>query len=333
MEGWWPTLLGAVAGVCTSFSFVPQVQKAWQGSDTAAISKRMYVISLAAFGLWIVHGIMIGSVPIILFNAVNIVCSGLILALKLRGATSGRRRSRPGRVMSDWLPLAAGLVAGCLSTYSLVPQVLKIWREGDAEAVSKRMFAVRAFGLALWAVYGYVAGSLPITIFSSLSLLLSAAVLVLKARAANGGRTRLTTVLRPGPLCPQPCALRSSGVRAVGFTACLTARKLCDARNGRSAHARVAPCPASRRDSAHARPRAPFPSRHPAFCPFSPASRSSFSCPASTRRLLIAGVKVGAVLIVAGVGSVVRGERARRDRGKAEEVQAVPHGPGTHVQP
>jgi MtN3 and saliva related transmembrane protein len=87
--------------------------------------------------------------------------------------------------MSDWLPLAAGLVAGCLSTYSLVPQVLKIWREGDAEAVSKRMFAIRAFGLALWAVYGYVAGSLPITIFSSLSLLLSAAILVLKARAAR----------------------------------------------------------------------------------------------------------------------------------------------------
>ena len=87
--------------------------------------------------------------------------------------------------MSDWLPLAAGLVAGCLSTYSLVPQVLKIWREGDAEAVSKRMFAVRAFGLALWAVYGYVAGSLPITIFSSLSLFLSAAILVLKMRAAR----------------------------------------------------------------------------------------------------------------------------------------------------
>ena len=87
--------------------------------------------------------------------------------------------------MSDWLPLAAGLVAGCLSTYSLVPQALKIWREGDAEAVSKRMFAIRAFGLALWAVYGYVAGSLPITIFSSLSLLLSAAILVLKARAAR----------------------------------------------------------------------------------------------------------------------------------------------------
>ena len=87
--------------------------------------------------------------------------------------------------MSDWLPLAAGLVAGGLSTYSLVPQVLKIWREGDAEAISKRMFAIRAFGLALWAVYGYVAGSLPITIFSSLSLLLRAAILVLKARAAR----------------------------------------------------------------------------------------------------------------------------------------------------
>jgi MtN3 and saliva related transmembrane protein len=93
MEGWWPALLGAVAGMCTSYSFVPQVQKAWQGSDTAAISKRMYVISLAAFGLWIAHGIMIGSMPIILFNAANIACAGLILALKLRGARASEAAS------------------------------------------------------------------------------------------------------------------------------------------------------------------------------------------------------------------------------------------------
>jgi MtN3 and saliva related transmembrane protein len=87
--------------------------------------------------------------------------------------------------MTDWMPLATGLVAGCLSTYSLVPQALKIWREGEAEAVSKRMFATRSFGLALWTVYGYVAGSVPMLIFSSLSLLLSAAILVLKMRAAR----------------------------------------------------------------------------------------------------------------------------------------------------
>ena len=85
MEPWWPVLLGIVAGVCTTSSFVPQLLKAWRaGGDTEAISKRMYVVSVAAFGLWIVHGLMIGSLPLIVFNALNLVFAGAILALKLR---------------------------------------------------------------------------------------------------------------------------------------------------------------------------------------------------------------------------------------------------------
>ena len=83
------------------------------------------------------------------------------------------------------LPVLVGLLAGCLSTYSLVPQVLKCWRLGDAEAVSLRMFAVRAFGLVLWTAYGFVVGSLPVLIFSALSLVLSAAILALKIRSAK----------------------------------------------------------------------------------------------------------------------------------------------------
>ncbi len=90
MQTWWLTALGLAAGLCTSLSFVPQVLKAWREGDTEAISKRMYMVLTTAFGLWIVHGIMIGSAPIILFNAVNIVCSGLILALKLRGARASQ---------------------------------------------------------------------------------------------------------------------------------------------------------------------------------------------------------------------------------------------------
>ena len=39
------------------------------------------------------------------------------------------------------LPTIIGLIAGCLSSWSLVPQLLKCWREGLTEAVSKKMFA------------------------------------------------------------------------------------------------------------------------------------------------------------------------------------------------
>ena len=85
-------------------------------------------------------------------------------------------------MLANSLPTLVGLLAGCLSTSSLVPQVLKCWREGLTEAVSKKMFATRAFGLVLWCVYGFFAGSLPVVIFSTVNLCLSITILVLTIR-------------------------------------------------------------------------------------------------------------------------------------------------------
>lgn len=92
MQMWWLTALGLAAGLCTSLSFVPQVLKTWREGDTKAISKRMYVASLLAYGLWIGHGLMIASLPIILFNAINVVFAGTILMLKLRSPTAAGAR-------------------------------------------------------------------------------------------------------------------------------------------------------------------------------------------------------------------------------------------------
>ena len=92
MQSWWPTALGMVAGLCTSFSFLPQVIKARREGDTEAISKRMYVVSLAAYSLWIVHGLFIASTPVIVFNGLNLVFCGTILALKVRGLRSSGAR-------------------------------------------------------------------------------------------------------------------------------------------------------------------------------------------------------------------------------------------------
>jgi MtN3 and saliva related transmembrane protein len=51
MQTWWLTAFGLAAGLCTSFSFVPQVLEAWREDDTEAISQRMYVASLLAYTL------------------------------------------------------------------------------------------------------------------------------------------------------------------------------------------------------------------------------------------------------------------------------------------
>ena len=88
-------------------------------------------------------------------------------------------------MLSISLATTIGLVAGCLSSWSLVPQLLKCWRDGLTEAVSKKMFATRAFGLVLWVVYGFFAGSPPVMIFSSVNLVLSITILVLTLRNSS----------------------------------------------------------------------------------------------------------------------------------------------------
>ena len=77
--------LGIVAGLCTVFAFVPQVLKIWREGDTAAISKRMYVMRVAGFALWLWYGYTISSLPIVAVNVANLLLGGTVLALKLRG--------------------------------------------------------------------------------------------------------------------------------------------------------------------------------------------------------------------------------------------------------
>jgi MtN3 and saliva related transmembrane protein len=84
MESHYWTVLGMIAGVCTTGCFVPQFVKNWREGDSGAVSKRMYVVSVAGFCLWLVHGFMIGSAPIVVFNALNVLLTGAILVLKIR---------------------------------------------------------------------------------------------------------------------------------------------------------------------------------------------------------------------------------------------------------
>ena len=100
MEGWLPTVLGTIAGLLSTFSFVPQVVKAWREGNTEAISKRMYIVTVSAFTLWTVYGFVIGSMPIIIFNILSLILSATILVLKLRSrrsAPTGQAEPGPAR--------------------------------------------------------------------------------------------------------------------------------------------------------------------------------------------------------------------------------------------
>ncbi|HYD29978.1 MAG TPA: SemiSWEET transporter [Azospirillaceae bacterium] len=88
MESWMPMIVGTVAGLCSTSSFVPQVVKVWREGDTEAISLKMYLVTVTAFALWVGYGFLIGSLPVIVFNTLSLVLSGTILVLKLRRRSS-----------------------------------------------------------------------------------------------------------------------------------------------------------------------------------------------------------------------------------------------------
>lgn len=75
-----------------------------------------------------------------------------------------------------------GAVAALCSMASFVPQIMKIWRERDASAVSLRMYLVTVTGFILWSAYGLMSRSWPVTGSNLVCLGLSATILLLKWR-------------------------------------------------------------------------------------------------------------------------------------------------------
>ena len=73
-----------------------------------------------------------------------------------------------------------GLIAGLFTTIAFVPQVVKIWKSKHAQDVSLAMFAIFNTGVALWIVYGFIIGSLPVILANSVTFALALAVLILK---------------------------------------------------------------------------------------------------------------------------------------------------------
>lgn len=77
-------VVGTGAALCSMTSFVPQIVKIVQERDATSVSLRMYAVTVTGFCLWIGHGLMIGSWPIVASNVVCLILSATILTLKWR---------------------------------------------------------------------------------------------------------------------------------------------------------------------------------------------------------------------------------------------------------
>lgn len=76
-------MIGLVAAFLTTFSFLPQVIRVVKTRDVRSLSLWMCLMQTTGIGLWLIHGIMIGDVPLIAANSVSVVLVAIILYFKL----------------------------------------------------------------------------------------------------------------------------------------------------------------------------------------------------------------------------------------------------------
>lgn len=77
-------LIGTIAAVLTTLSFVPQAILVIRTKRTEGISLTMYAMFTAGVAAWLVYGLSLGAMPIILANAVTLALASVILTIKIR---------------------------------------------------------------------------------------------------------------------------------------------------------------------------------------------------------------------------------------------------------
>jgi MtN3 and saliva related transmembrane protein len=78
------TLLGSLAGMLTTISFVPQVLKAWRSKRCDDLSWGMLVTFSTGVVLWLIYGLRLWAMPIIVANSVTLALLVTIIVLKIR---------------------------------------------------------------------------------------------------------------------------------------------------------------------------------------------------------------------------------------------------------
>jgi MtN3 and saliva related transmembrane protein len=77
----WIIVVGTVAGLCTTFAFVPQVIKIWKqgGRD---LSYGMLALYLIGAVLWFIYGVLVHAQAVIITNFATAIVIALATAMK-----------------------------------------------------------------------------------------------------------------------------------------------------------------------------------------------------------------------------------------------------------
>jgi MtN3 and saliva related transmembrane protein len=83
-EGIWLTLLGSIASILVSSSFIPQIIKGYKTKHLDDVSYLLMILISIGMGLWIIYGIEKQDFVIIGANVATIALNMILLGLKVR---------------------------------------------------------------------------------------------------------------------------------------------------------------------------------------------------------------------------------------------------------
>ena len=77
-------IIGYSAAFLTTIAFAPQAYQSWKTRNLEGISLTMYSLFTSGVALWFFYGLYIHSMPVIIANAITLVLSAIVLALKIQ---------------------------------------------------------------------------------------------------------------------------------------------------------------------------------------------------------------------------------------------------------
>ena len=86
----------------------------------------------------------------------------------------------------DWL----GYIAGALTTFSFIPQLIRIFKTKSAHDISLIFNTMFLVGILLWLIYGILIKETPIVVWNAMAAVLSCTLLYAKIRYGRDRRIK-----------------------------------------------------------------------------------------------------------------------------------------------
>ncbi len=78
------TVIGLVAAACTTIAFIPQIYQVYRTRHTRDLALPTFIIFAIGIFLWLIYGILLGSLPVILANTATLVMCIYVIIMKIR---------------------------------------------------------------------------------------------------------------------------------------------------------------------------------------------------------------------------------------------------------